>query len=135
MTGINTRRNESTLKHMYTYTASSVSYWQRQCHRQQARDLSVQYDAWNPTKCRLLAINGCPTYHWCIYTDMCKSTWIWFLRTFHKLIQVKKKKFQRVTYIRNVFLCSRDYWSGEGHIVLPLSVRPFVTLSMHSLSG
>ena len=32
------------------------------------------------------------------------------------------------------FLCPRDYWSG-GHIVLPLSVRPFVTLSMHSLSG
>ena len=97
---------------MYTYTASSVSYWQCQCHRQQARDLSVQYDAWNPTKCRLLAINGCPTYHWCIYTDMCKSTWIWFLRTFHKLIQVKNKKIQRVTSIKHVFLCPRDYWSG-----------------------
>ena len=28
--------------------------------------------------------------HTTIYTSMCKSTWIWFLGTFHKLIQVKK---------------------------------------------
>ena len=30
----------------------------------------------NPSSGRLLAMNDCPTYHLCIYTDMCKSTWI-----------------------------------------------------------
>jgi hypothetical protein len=31
------------------YTASSVSYWQCRCHRQQVGDLSMQLDAWNST--------------------------------------------------------------------------------------
>ena len=58
------------------YTASSVFYWQCRCHRQQARDLSIQRDACNPTQGRLWAMNDCPTYHLCIYTAICKSTWI-----------------------------------------------------------
>jgi len=72
-----------TMTYTRLYTASSVSYWQCRCHRQQAWDLSVQWDTWNPKWGRLLTMNDCPTYHLCIYTDMCKSTWIWLLMTFH----------------------------------------------------
>jgi hypothetical protein len=62
------------------YTVSWVSYWQCWCHRQQTRDLSVQWDAWNPT----LAMNNLSLMH--IHRQ---STWIWLLVTFHKPIQVK----------------------------------------------
>jgi hypothetical protein len=53
---------QQTVTYIWLYIPSSVSYWQCRCHRQQARDLSVQWDAWNPTYGRLLAMNGCPTY-------------------------------------------------------------------------
>jgi hypothetical protein len=56
---------QQTVTYTRLYTSSSVSYWHCRCHRQQARDLSVQLDAWNPTYGQLLAMNDCPTYHLC----------------------------------------------------------------------
>jgi len=40
---------QQTVTYARLCTASSVSYRQCRCHRQQARDLSAQWDAWNPT--------------------------------------------------------------------------------------
>jgi hypothetical protein len=37
---------QQTVTYTRLYIASSVYYWQCRCHRQQARDLSVQLDAW-----------------------------------------------------------------------------------------
>ena len=52
------------------YTASSAPYWQCRCRRQQARYL---LSAMRRGKSYLRSTNYSPTYHLCIYTDMCNS--------------------------------------------------------------
>jgi hypothetical protein len=51
----------------------------------ETHEILLKVDYWRWTAVQLI------TY--CIYTDMCKSTWTWFLGTFHKLIQVKNNEY------------------------------------------
>jgi hypothetical protein len=98
-----------------------------QCNMTHAILLNVDY--WRLTAVQLITD---------AYTQKCASrlgydSWEHFINLYKW-----KKIFQRVTSIRHVFLCNRDYWSGGGaYCFTPVrpSVRPFVTLSMHSLSG
>ena len=123
---------QQTVTYTRLYIASSVYYWQCRCHRQQARDLSVQLDAWNPSSCRLLAMNDCPTYHLCIYTDMCKSTWIYYGWLFIILYRWKTMnnswwiKVLRVTSIIHVFCYPFWHLSLERYKLTWPSVRPSV---------